>query len=244
MIDIRELKKTFKDRKAGTVEALRGVTFTCRPGEVFGLLGPNGAGKTTALRILSTAIRPTAGTGTVMGYDVVAQARQVRRSIGFFSMTTDLYGRLSPREVLTYFGRLFRMSKPQIDARIEELADAFQMEEFLDRPCDKLSTGMRQKANIARTVMHAPPVVIFDEPTKGLDVLASRAIVRFIRQCREQQRTVLFSTHIMAEAERLCDRIGIIHQGRVLFVGTLDELRSRHGSDLEDVFLRLVERGW
>ena len=243
MIDIRELKKTFKDRKAGKVEALRGVTFACHPGEVFGLLGPNGAGKTTALRILSTAIRPTAGTGTVMGHDVVAQARQVRRSIGFFSMTTDLYGRLSPREVLTYFGRLFRMSKPQIDARIEELADAFQMEDFLDRRCDKLSTGMRQKANIARTVMHAPPVVIFDEPTKGLDVLTSRAIVRFIRQCREQQRTVLFSTHIMAEAERLCDRIGIIHQGRVLFVGTLEELRSRHGTNLEEVFLRLVEEG-
>jgi len=243
LIDVRNLKKTFKDRKAGKVEALRGVSFTCHAGEVFGLLGPNGAGKTTALRVLSTAIKPTAGSGAVMGYDVVARARQVRRSVGFLSTTTDLYARLSPREVLTYFGRLYQMSRRRIDARIGELTDTFQMAEFLDRPCDKLSTGMRQRANIARTVMHAPPVMIFDEPTKGLDVLTGRAIVQFIRQCRQEQRTVLFSTHIMTEAQRLCDRIGIIHEGRMLFVGTLEELQSRYGTDLEEVFLRLVEQG-
>ena len=243
MIEVRGLTKTFKDRKAGRVEALRGVSFDCRAGEVFGLLGPNGAGKTTALRILSTAIKPTAGRATVMGHDVATQARQVRKSIGFLSGTTELYGRLTPREVLRYFGRLFYMSESGIDARIGELADAFEMDGFLDRPCDKLSTGMRQKANIARAVIHSPPVVIFDEPTKGLDVLTGRAIVDFVSQCRRQQRTVLFSTHIMSEVERLCDRVAVIHLGSLLYSGTLDELRGRYGTDLEEVFLTLVEEG-
>jgi sodium transport system ATP-binding protein len=241
LIEIRDLRKTYKGKKGARVEALRGVSFTCRPGEVFGLLGPNGAGKTTALRIISTALKATGGSGRVMDYDIAMQSRQVRQSIGFLSTNTGLYGRLSPREVLTYFGRLFRMEPATLRKRIDELAETFQMTEFLDRHCDKLSTGMKQKVNIARTVIHSPPVMVFDEPTTGLDVLTSRTIVQFIQQCRAERRTVLFSTHIMAEVAKLCDQVAIIHEGVLLFSGTVAELRERGGDDLDDAFIHLVE---
>jgi sodium transport system ATP-binding protein len=222
------------------VEALRGLSFACRPGEVFGLLGPNGAGKTTALRIISTALRPTSGRAVVLGLDVTRQPREVRRQVGFLSANTGLYGRLSAREVLTYFGRLFGLQGAALRARIDQLSQVFGMAEFLDRRCEKLSTGMRQKVNIARTVIHSPPVMVFDEPTSGLDVLTSRAIVRFIRQCKHEQRTVLFSTHIMAEVQTLCDRVGIIHEGRLHYCGTTAELRARYGDDLDEAFVQIV----
>jgi len=241
VIEVDQLTKVFADRKRGRVEALRGLSFTCRPGEVFGLLGPNGAGKTTALRIISTALRPTSGDGKVMGYDLRTQSTEVRRNIGFLSGSTGLYGRLTAREVLTYFGRLFRMGAGHIRTRIAELAETFQMHDFLDRPCDKLSTGMRQKVNIARTVLHSPPVMVLDEPTVGLDVVTSRAIVEFIRECRRAGRTVLFSTHIMAEVQKLCDRVVVIHEGRTCFYGQVDEIRARHGDDLDEAFVQLIE---
>jgi len=240
LIEVDNLGKTY-GRGRKKVEALGGVSFTCKPGEVFGLLGPNGAGKTTCLRILSTALRPTAGTATVAGHDVVRDPRAVRKAVGFLSSNTGLYVRLTPREVLRYFGRLFGMEDGNIATRTEELAETFDMVEFLDRPCDKLSTGMRQKVNIARTVVHSPPVMVFDEPTAGLDVLTSRSIVDFIQRCREEGRTVIFSTHIMAEVARLCDRVGIIHQGQLLFHGDLPELRARAGDDLDDAFVQLVQ---
>ena len=240
MIEIHDLRKAYKGRRRAKVEALRGVTFECRPGEVFGLLGPNGAGKTTALRIVSTALEATSGTGRVMGHDIASQSREVRANIGFLSSNTGLYGRLSAREVLVYFGRLFGMEPGAIEGRIQELAEMFDMSAFLDRPCDKLSTGMRQKVNIARTVIHSPPVMVFDEPTTGLDVLTSRTIVRFIRQCRDEGRTVLFSTHIMSEVEKLCDRVAVIHEGTLMFCGALPELRDRYGDDMDEAFVRLV----
>ena len=241
MIEIHDLCKTFRDRKRGKVEAVREVSFTCRPGEVFGLLGPNGAGKTTTLRVISTALKPTSGGGKVMGYDLVTQSAQVRENIGFLSSNTGLYGRLTPREVLTYFGRLFGMDPAPIERRISELAEVFQMNDFLDRVCDKLSGGMRQKVNVARTVFHSPQVMVFDEPTTGLDVLTNRTIIQFIRQCKEQQRTVLFSTHVMAEVQKLCDRVAVIHQGRMLFCGRLDEIHDRYGADLDEAFAQMVE---
>lgn len=240
MIEIRNLCKTYRGRGRRRVEALHGVTLECRPGQVYGLIGPNGAGKTTALRIISTALRPTAGGGVVMGYDIVKQSRRVRENIGFLAANSGLYARLSAREVLRYFGRLYRLSEEQIRTRIIELAETFQMQEFLDRACDKLSTGMAQKVNIARTVIHAPPVMVFDEPTTGLDVLTSRSIVQFIRRCKQEERTVILSTHIMAEVEKLCDRVGIIHAGRLLFDGTIAELRERCGADLDEAFVQLI----
>ena len=241
MIEVRGLSKTYKGKKRTRVEALRDVDFTCRPGQVFGLLGPNGAGKTTCLRILSTALRPTRGSASVGGRDIVKDPRGVRENIGFLSSNTGLYGRLSAREVLVYFGKLFGMERERIDARIAELAETFSMEDFLERPCDKLSTGMRQKVNIARTVIHSPPVMVFDEPTSGLDVLTSRTIVQFIGKCREEGKTVLFSTHIMAEVEKLCDHVAIIHQGRLFFSGSVDELRGRHGDNLDDAFIEVIQ---
>ncbi len=241
MIEIQDLTKTFKDRQRGTIQALRGISFACYPGEVFGLLGPNGAGKTTTLRIISTALRPTSGSGTVMGYNLLTQSRHIRRNIGFLSGNTGLYGRLTAREVLTYFGRLFDLKAQRIHERIRELAQTFQMNEFLDRACDKLSSGMWQKVNIARTILHSPPVMIFDEPTKGLDVLTSQAIVEFIRACRREGRTVLFSTHIMPEVQKLCDRVAVIHEGRLCFCGPVAEIRQRFGDDLDAAFVRLIE---
>jgi sodium transport system ATP-binding protein len=243
VIEVHDLRKTYKDRKRGRIEALRGVSFTCVPGEVFGLLGPNGAGKTTALRIISTALRPTAGGGSVMGFDLETQSAEVRRHIGVLPAGTGLYGRLTPREILTYFGKLFSMSVGRIEQRVAELAEAFQMSDFLDRACDKLSSGQRQKVNIARTVLHSPPVMIFDEPTTGLDVLTNRTIIQLIRRCRQEQRTVLFSTHVMAEVEKLCDKVAVIHEGNMLFCDTVQEMGKRYGEDLDEAFIQMVEEG-
>lgn len=240
MIEVHQLRKTYRDRRRGDVHAIDGVSFTCRPGEVFGLLGPNGAGKTTALRIISTALKPSAGTAHVMAHNVVGEAGEVRRKIGFLSSNTGLYGRLTSKEVLVYFGRLFGMSNSAINSRLAELSKIFDLDEFLNRPCDKLSTGMKQRVNIARAIFHDPPVMIFDEPTAGLDVLSSRTIVQFIRQCRQQGKTVLFSTHIMTEVEKLCDHLAIIHHGRIHFAGTVEELRGEHGNDFEAAFMTAI----
>jgi sodium transport system ATP-binding protein len=241
MIEVENLTKHYKDKKKGVVEALKSANFTCKPGEVFGLLGPNGAGKTTCLRIVSTALKPTSGSAKVMGHDVVHHPERVRANIGFLAANTGLYARLTPREVLKYFGKLFGMKDTDVASRIAELSKTFDMDEFLDRPCDKLSTGQKQKVNIARTVLHSPPVMVFDEPTSGLDVLTSRSIVQFIRQCRGEGRTVILSTHIMAEVEKLCDRVAIIHKGQLFYNGTVAEIREKYGNDLEDAFIQLVQ---
>lgn len=243
MITVRDLAKDFKDKKRRKFRALSHVTFECRPGEIFGLLGPNGAGKTTTLRIISTALKPSEGTAEVNGHDVRFDATAVRRSIGFLSTNTGLYGRLTPRETLTYFGRLYRMAETTISERIEELGGKFAMMDFLDRPCDALSTGMKQKVSITRAVLHDPPVMIFDEPTNGLDVLTSRIIIDFIRDCKHQGKTVLFSTHIMSEVRKLCDQVGMIHQGRLVYAGTVDQVRAAHGDDLDDAFVQLLNQG-
>ncbi len=240
MIEIQNISKTFHDRKRGAIHAVQNVSLTCKPGEVFGLLGPNGAGKTTLLRMIATAIKPTEGTGAVCGYDLVNHSNEVRHHIGFLTSNTGLYPRLTPRETLRYFGQLFGMSKQNIGGRIEELSALFELEEFLDRPCDKLSTGMKQRVNIARTLLHDPPVLVLDEPTAGLDVLASRTIVNFIHDYREKGRTILFSTHQMHEVEKLCDRLALIHKGQIVFQGTTEEMRNESDIDLDEAFLRLV----
>jgi sodium transport system ATP-binding protein len=242
MIEARQLVKRFYDKKRGAVCAVDGVSFTCRPGQVYGLLGANGAGKTTTLRILATILAPTEGTAVVAGYDVTKEPRNVRSSVGFLSTATALYGRLSAREMVEYFARLHGLEETVLQRRIDELFGRLEMNDFRDRRCDKLSTGMKQKVSIARTLVHDPVVMIFDEPTLGLDVMAARTIVRFIRECRDCGKTVIFSTHVMSEAEKLCDRIGIIHGGKLLAEGTLSELRERYGPrDLEDIFVKVVE---
>jgi sodium transport system ATP-binding protein len=243
MIEAQGLVKRFRDKKRGEVCAVDRVSFQCRPGEIFGLLGANGAGKTTTLRMLATILTPTEGTAMVAGSDVMKEPRKVRACVGFLSNHTALYGRLSAMEMVEYFGRLHGLDEPTLRRRINTIFERLEMNDFHDRRCDDLSTGMKQKVSIARTLVHDPSVMIFDEPTVGLDVMAARTIIGFIRECRDRGKTVIFSTHVMSEVEKLCDRIGIIHDGRLLAEGTLTDLRQRFGKqDLEDIFVEVVER--
>jgi sodium transport system ATP-binding protein len=241
MIQVENLTKSFRDLRRGLVHAVDRVTFTARPGEIFGLLGPNGAGKTTTMRILCTVLRPTGGRALVAGYDVATQPSQVRQHIGFLSANTAIYDRMSAWELVQYFGRLYGLTEERLRERLETVFTTLQMNDFRDTLGAKMSTGMRQKASIARAIIHDPPVLIFDEPTAGLDVLVARAVLRNIEQLREMGKCILFSTHIMREVERLCDRVAVVSRGQVLACGTLAELRERHGQqDLEELFFTLV----
>jgi sodium transport system ATP-binding protein len=245
MIEAQKLGKVFPGtKKRDKVLAVNDVSFRCEPGQIYGLLGANGAGKTTTLRILATILRPTSGTAVVAGYDVNREPEKVRAHVGFLSTATALYGRLTAQEMVEYFGRLYGLDEDRLHRDIDQIFATLEMNEFRDRPCEKLSTGMKQKVSIARTLIHDPPVMIFDEPTVGLDVMTARTIVAFIRHCRERGKTVIFSTHVMSEVEKLCDRIGIIHNGRILAEGTLVELRQRYREqDLEEIFVRVVGEG-
>jgi sodium transport system ATP-binding protein len=241
MIAAQSLTKTFKDKKRGEIRAAEDVSFRVSPGQIYGLLGANGAGKTTTLRMLATLLRPSRGGATVAGFDVEREPAQVRANVGFLAASTALYGRLTAREMIAYFGRLNGLADAAIKERTKRLADELEMHEFLDRRCDKFSTGMKQKTSIARTLVHDPAVMIFDEPTLGLDVMAARTIVRFVRDCRNRGKTVIYSTHVMSEVEKLCDVVGIIHDGRLLAEGTLVELRARFGEhDMEEIFVKAV----
>ncbi len=238
------LTKVYNDPKGGDVVAVDSVSFECVEGEIFGILGPNGAGKTTILRTMATILEPTSGTALLNGYDVRDEPESVRGSIGYLSGETGLYGRLTPREILRYFGQLNRYPEEKLGPRVEELIDLFEMRDFAGVRCEKLSTGMKQKVSIARAVVHDPPILIFDEPTAGLDILVADALLTYIEECRGQGKCIVFSTHIMSEAERLCDRIAILNRGAILDVGTLDELRARSGERfLEKIFLALVRGG-
>ncbi|MDB6165392.1 MAG: ybhF 1 [Lacunisphaera sp.] len=241
MIEAHNLTKTFKDKKRGVITAVDNVSFTCRPGQIYGLLGANGAGKTTTLRLLATLLQPTSGSAKLAGFDAATESDQVRANVGFLAASTALYGRLTAREMITYFGRLNNMADAAIKARLDLLADELDMREFLDRRCDKFSTGMKQKTSIARTLIHDPAVMIFDESTLGLDVMTARSIVKFVRECRNRGKTVIYSTHVMSEVEKLCDIIGIIHAGRLVAEGTLAELQGRYGeTDMEEIFVKAV----
>ncbi len=242
MIEAHDLTKTFKDKKRGEIRAVDHVTFRAEPGRIYGLLGANGAGKTTTLRVLATLLQPTSGAATVAGFDVAREPEKVRAQVGFLAASTALYGRLTAREMIEYFGRLNGLAPAEIRMRIARLSDELDMGEFLDRRCEKFSTGMKQKTSIARTLIHDPAVMIFDEPTLGLDVMTARAIVRFVRECRDRGKTVIYSTHVMSEVEKLCDKVGIIHNGRLCAEGTVGELKQRYGEhDLEEAFVRIVE---
>ena len=241
MIEARALSKHFQDKKRGEVRAVDSVSFICHPGKIYGLLGANGAGKTTTLRMLATILEPTAGTALICGHDVIEQAEKVRANVGFLSTATALYPRLTAQELVEYFGRLNGLDDATLKKRVDGIFNRLDMNGFRDRRCDKLSTGMKQKTSIARTLVHDPPVMIFDEPTNGLDIMTARTITAFIRECRDNGKTVIFSTHIMSEVEKLCDVIGIIHDGKLLTEGTLPQLRDTHGEkDLEEIFVKVV----
>ena len=241
MIQVENLTKSFRDLRRGQVLAVDHISFEARPGEVFGLLGPNGAGKTTAMRILCTVLRPTEGTARVAGYDVGTQAAEVRRHIGFLSANTAIYDRMSAWELVEYFGLLYGMDREHLRERMEYVFTTLQMNPFRDVLGAKMSTGMKQKVSIARAIIHDPPVLIFDEPTAGLDILVARAVMQNIEQLRDLGKCILFSTHIMREVEKLCDRVAIVSRGRIQATGTLPELRHRYGQqDLEELFFQLV----
>jgi len=237
------LTKIFFDpNRGGEFRAVDDVGFTCRPGRIFGLLGPNGAGKTTTLRLLSTTLVPTAGRAEIDGIDVVARPALARARLGFCTGTTGIYERLTPREMVAYFGRLYGMGEEELGARIGELIDLLDMREFADSPNGRLSAGQRQKVSLARTIVHDPPVLVFDEPTVSLDVLVARTVTDFIAACRERGRTVILSTHIMAEVEKLCDDVAILHRGRILEQGTVEEVKQRAGADsIEQIFFARID---
>ena len=255
MIEIKAISKSFKRRgkkhktrfqaePAGAgpiIHALTEVTFFAEKGKILGLLGQNGAGKTTLLRILSTALKPTAGTAVFDGVDILQNPLEVRRRIGFLSDNTGLYGRLTGREMIEYFGMLHGIEKPALNDRIDELIDLLSMKDFIDKRNSTLSSGMKQKVSIARTLVHDPQIVMFDEPTTGLDVVAAEAILNFIESCRQKGKTVLFCTHHMHEVERLCDSIVMLSRGWLCFMGTPQQMLAQTGqARLDKAFLMLV----
>ena len=243
MIEALSLTKAYSDLRRGSVLALSNLSFVAEPGQVYGLLGPNGAGKTTALRILSTVLEPSSGTAIVGGFDCVTQPELVRHQIGFISANTAVYDRMTAWEMVEYFGRLYGMQEEELRSRMEHLFERFQMQEIRDLLGAKMSTGMKQKVSIARAIVHDPPVLIFDEATTGLDVLVARALLDVVAELRDHGKCIVFSTHIMREAERLCDRVAIMHHGRILAEGTLDELREEHQQpDLEELFFQLIKQ--
>lgn len=253
MIRVNSLGKKFRlskkqkrekgiDRSQTAVWAVSDVSFTCEPGRIFTLLGPNGAGKTTTLRLIATMLTPTRGSVEVCGYDTRKNPLEVRKKIGFLTGNTGLYARLTPNELVKYYGDLNDMTRDAFQERKTRLFDVLDIHPFSDRRIGKLSSGMKQKVSIARTMIHDPEVVVFDEPTVGLDVITSRNIIRLIRDCRETGKTVIFSTHIMGEVSLLSDDLAIIHNGSLLFNGSYAAFTSGMKTrTIEDEFIRMVE---
>src|ERR1044071_3250491 len=223
---VQELRKTFFDEGRGEIHAVDGLSFNCKEGEVFGLLGANGAGKTTTLRMLSTILTPSEGVASILGHDVARDPEGVRKNMGFFSASTALYPRLTARETIDFFARINKYPSDRVKERVNYLVERFGISKYADVRVEKLSTGMKQKLSIARTVAHNPQIVIFDEPTVGLDVLNALEVQETIKELRNEGKTIIFATHIMTEAERLCNRITIVHGGHILTCDTLDRLRE------------------
>jgi len=243
MIHVDQLTKTYLDLRRGELMAISGISFKVHAGEIYGLLGPNGAGKTTTLRILSTMLQPTSGTATVAGYDVLTQPALVRQQIGFVSANTAVYDRMTAWEMVEYFGRLYGIAAEPLRDRMEMIFERLQMNAIRDVLGAKMSTGMKQKVSIARAIVHDPPVLIFDEATSGLDVLVARALLKTVAELRDHGKCILFSTHIMREVERLCDRVAVLHRGCMLAEGTLPQLADQYDEpDFEELFFELISR--
>ncbi|GAB2697653.1 ATP-binding cassette domain-containing protein [Paenibacillus thermoaerophilus] len=244
MIRVERVSKTFRTKKE-TIQANKSISFHVRKGEVVGLLGENGAGKTTLLRMIATLLEPTEGSIRVAGYDTQMQGMEVKRRIGvLFGGETGLYERLTARENLEYFASLYGMSKHETKARIESLAVKFGMKDYLDRRVGGFSKGMKQKVAIARTVIHDPEVILFDEPTTGLDITSANIFRQLIHQLRTEGKTIIFSSHIMEEVSLLCQSVIMIHRGEVIYNGSLAELYEEEGSeDLNYIMMSRMVRG-
>ncbi|MCM0647790.1 ATP-binding cassette domain-containing protein [Clostridium swellfunianum] len=237
MVEILNLSKNFKN-----IKAVDSISFKVHKGEIVGLLGENGAGKTTTLRMIATMLKPTEGTAIINGYDITKDQSKVRGEIGIlFGGEVGLYDRLTARENIRYFAELNGMKRAEINESIAYLVKVLDMSEYMDRRVGKFSRGMKQKVAIARSIVHKPSIMLFDEPTAGLDVTAARIVQDFIIKCKEDNKAIVFSSHSMAEVERLCDRIVIIHKGKILEEGTVDDLKRKYGNDnMEDIFMQLV----
>jgi len=239
MIQVSDLRKDFGDFKA-----VDGISFDVKAGEVFGLLGPNGAGKTTTLRMLTTVLKPTAGDIVLNGASVMKNPAKVRASLGVLSEANGLYDRLTVEENVRYFARLRDMSEADIKQRIGEIFPPLAIDTYADKKAGELSKGMKQKAALAIAIIHNPPVLLFDEPTSGLDVMSSRQVIEFMEGYKTSDKTVILSTHLMHEAEKLCNRIAIVNKGKIIAIGSFEELQKHSGeSGLEEIFVKLVEDG-
>ena len=241
MIHVRQLTKTYDELNSGTFTALGGISFDALPGQIYGLLGPNGAGKTTALRILSTVLKPTSGSAVVNGFEVTEDPEKVRHQIGFVSTNTAIYDRMTAWEMVHYFGRLYGMEADNVQRSMEAIFDRFQMQDIRNVLGSKMSTGMKQKVSIARAIIHDPPVLIFDEATSGLDILVAREVLSTVEMLREQGKCIVFSSHIMTEVKRLCDRVAIMNRGKILAEGGIHQLAEQfEEDDLEELFYQLI----
>jgi sodium transport system ATP-binding protein len=245
MVIINNLYKNYTKSKNSTiVPVIKGISLTATPGQVFGLLGANGAGKTTILRSIATLLRPSKGTITVCGYDTLKHPSEVRARLGFLTSDMKMSGYLSVRELLTFFGKLNRLSQDRIDERSIYLATYLELGAFIDKPIDLCSTGQKQKVAIAVALIHDPEIIIFDEPTNGLDIMAAKIIIDFLHDCKQQGKTVLLSTHIFGEAQSLCDRIGIIAEGKMVANDSMPGLLETYqAKDLQDVFFKALKNG-
>jgi ABC-2 type transport system ATP-binding protein/sodium transport system ATP-binding protein len=244
MIQVEELTRRFDLPGGGTVLAVDRLSFRAGPGEVFGLLGPNGAGKTTTLRMLLGLLSPTSGRATVAGYDSRFRPDEVKRRVGLVSANVGVYPHLTVRETLLFFADLYGADPRDAATELERLAHLFGLSDLLARRCGTLSTGQRQRLNLARALIHRPPVLLLDEPTLGLDVLGSQVVVEFVAHARAEGKAVILTTHRLDEAEHLCDRFGLLHQGRLIQTGTLQELRQLTGcAGLVEMFLKLAKTG-
>ncbi len=224
-------------------QILESIDLDLPPGALTMILGPNGAGKTTTLRMLSGLLTPSDGEAIMNSHSMQKEQMAARRSLGFLTGDMDLYRRLNPRELLMYFGKLYETPKAELNARVDRLIEAFGITPFVDRHCEKLSTGQKQRVSIARTLVHDPKIVVLDEPTTGLDIMASEFILQFIKKmAREEGKALIFSTHNLTEVERLCDRIGIIHEGNLVYLGDVAGIKKQTGQDtLPQAFFELVK---
>jgi sodium transport system ATP-binding protein len=251
MIEVNNISKTFelskKQRKELNTQetkfqALTNVSFSCQPGQVFSLLGPNGAGKTTTLRTIGGIIKPTSGNVIIKGINMAENPNEARKQIGFLTGSTGLYERLTPNEMIHYFGGLYGVDKATIEARKNKLYDMLDMHHFASKQIGKLSTGMKQKVSICRTMIHDPAVLVFDEPTSGLDVISAEAIINLIRDCKENNKTVIFSSHIMSEVELLCDEMAIIHKGKIIQQSSFEQFKNQEPSkSLTERFIEIIK---
>ena len=251
MIKVENLYKEFQLGKTQRKElattnkitvAVDNISFECQPGRIFSLLGPNGAGKTTTMRMLSTIFKPTSGSIEIAGIDAIKEPQEARRKIGFLTGSAGLYARLTPNELVKYFADLYKVNDADFKERKERLFTLLDMNEFQNKSIGKLSTGMKQKVSICRTMIHDPEVIVFDEPTSGLDVITAENIISLIRDCKNEGKTVIFSSHIMSEVDLLCDDLAIVHKGKLLFNDSMEVFRNQMTTEnLTSEFIKIVK---